>query len=91
MKPLKNRRSIGKVKADSIKQELVEQLLEAATWAPNHYKTEPWRFFVLTGEGRRPLGRVLADIAIGEMDDPATEENQKKFRNLLDKPFEPRL
>jgi nitroreductase len=40
---IKGRRSIGMVKQDLIKQEVIEQLLEAATWAPNHHHTEPWR------------------------------------------------
>lgn len=26
----------------------VEQILEAANWAPTHGKTEPWRFAVLS-------------------------------------------
>lgn len=77
LKAIHKRRSIGKVKDIPVEKEKIEQLLEAATWAPNHYKTEPWRFFVLTGEGRVPLGRVLADIAKENMIDPTTEENQR--------------
>lgn len=30
-------------------------ILENANWAPTHGMTEPWRFFVFTGEGRRRL------------------------------------
>lgn len=84
---IKNRRSIGKVKAEPIAKERIEKILEAATWAPNHYKTEPWQFFVLTGEGRRPLGRLLLEIAKEDMDDPTTEENQKKLQKVVEKPF----
>ena len=35
-------------------------LLEAAVQAPNHYKVRPWRFVVLTGEGRHRLGEAMA-------------------------------
>lgn len=84
---IKTRRSVGKVKSDPVDRKKIEQLLEAATWAPNHYNTEPWRFFVLTGEGRRPLGRVLAEISKEEMEDPTTEENQKKLQKVMEKPF----
>lgn len=35
---------------------LVEQLLEAANWAPSHGKTEPWRFVVYSGAARRVIG-----------------------------------
>jgi nitroreductase len=84
---IQNRRSIGKVKADPVDKALIEKLLEAAIWAPNHYYTEPWRFFVLTGEGRRPLGRVLAEIAKEKMDAPFTEGNQEKLQKAEQKPF----
>ena len=49
---IRNRRSIGKVKQDSVDKALIEEILEAGTWAPNHCHTEPWRFWVMTGEGR---------------------------------------
>lgn len=81
------RRSVGKVKADPVEKEKIEKMLDAATWAPNHFHTEPWKFFVLTGEGRRPLGRALADIAKEGMDDPTTEENKEKLQKAEQKPF----
>lgn len=84
---IRNRRSVGKVKPDPIDKELIDKILEAATWAPNHHHTEPWNFFVLTGDGRRPLGRTLAEIAKENMDDPSTEENQKKLKKEEEKPF----
>ena len=54
------RHSQGKVKPDPIPRELIEKLLKAAVQAPNHYKVRPWRFVVLTGEGRNKLGDVMA-------------------------------
>lgn len=56
-----DRHSHGKVKPDPLPRELIEKLLEAAVQAPNHYKVRPWRFAVLTGEGRNKLGSVMAD------------------------------
>lgn len=55
-----NRHSQGKVKQDALPRELIEKLLDAAVQAPNHYKVRPWRFVVLTGEGRDKLGDVMA-------------------------------
>ena len=55
-----NRHSQGKVKPDPVPRELIEKLLDAAVQAPNHYKVRPWRFVVLTGEGRNKLGDVMA-------------------------------
>ena len=44
--------------------ELIAELCDLATWAPNHKKTWPWRFAVFTGAGRATLGDTMA----GEME-----------------------
>lgn len=43
--------------------EVIERLIDAATWAPNHKRTWPWRFTVLTGEARARFGAELGDAA----------------------------
>lgn len=52
---LKTRRSIAQLKPDFVPREFIEQLLEAATHAPNHKKAEPWKFFVFSGYSRQKL------------------------------------
>lgn len=42
-----NRRSIRKYRDDPIPDEVVEQLLEAARWAPSTDNAQPWRFIVV--------------------------------------------
>ena len=54
------RHSAKKMKTDPVPRELIEKLLSAAVQAPNHHKVRPWRFVVLTGEGRDRLGEVMA-------------------------------
>ncbi|HUF96578.1 MAG TPA: nitroreductase [Ilumatobacter sp.] len=44
-----------------VPNELVDQLCELATWAPNHKRTWPWRFAHLIGEARARLGDAFAD------------------------------
>lgn len=46
--------------------ELVTRLCRLATWAPNHKKTWPWRFAVLTGDARRVLGELTARQLVDE-------------------------
>ena len=60
LEAIRTRRSIGRVRPECPSKELIEQLLEAAVWAPNHRLTEPWRFFVLAGDARHQLGEVFA-------------------------------
>ncbi len=54
------RRSIGKMLPDRPPRELIEQILDAATWAPCHHVTDPWRFVVLAGSAREELGAIMA-------------------------------
>lgn len=61
LEAIHHRHSQGKVKPDPVPHELIEELLDAAVQAPNHYKVRPWRFVVLTGEGRNRLGAVMAE------------------------------
>lgn len=84
---IRTRRSIGKAKPDAVEREKIEQILEAGTWAPNHKHTEPWKFFVMEGEGRRHLGQALADIAREEMSEPGTEENQQILQKHFEKAY----
>jgi nitroreductase len=60
---IRQRRSFGlkELKPDPVPLHLVEALLDAAQWAPNHGHTEPWRFTVYTREGRGGLGEAFAE------------------------------
>jgi nitroreductase len=53
---IRARRSAPHVLPEAPPREAIELLLDAARYAPNHYLTHPWRFFVLTGDARRRLG-----------------------------------
>jgi nitroreductase len=44
-----------------VPNDLVEQLCELGTWAPNHKKTWPWKFASFTGHGRHRLGEAFVD------------------------------
>lgn len=45
---------------------VVGQLCRLATWAPNHRRTQPWRFAAFTGDGRRDLGDTIAALMAEE-------------------------
>lgn len=59
---IKNRRSVFPAQYNDkpIAKTDIEKILEAANWAPNHKKTEPWRFKVLQGESQAKLGLFLS-------------------------------
>ncbi len=43
-------------------RETIEQLLEAANWAPTHGKTEPWRWVVLSEDGLQDMIKVTDQV-----------------------------
>jgi nitroreductase len=55
-----SRRSVGRVLADPVARDVVEELLAAAISAPNHHLTGPWRFVVLAGDARGEVGDAHA-------------------------------
>jgi nitroreductase len=44
---LRGRRTIELFLQAEVPRSLVNEAIEAATWAPNHHVTEPWHFYVL--------------------------------------------
>ena len=57
---VKARRSNLRVDPErEVAAELLQRLCALVTWAPNHKRTEPWRFVAFTGPGRARLGAAL--------------------------------
>ena len=58
---IRSRRTVKKMDAELVPSRSdIEAVIEAATWAPNHHLTEPWRFVVMEKDARRKLGEALA-------------------------------
>jgi len=59
---LRSRRSVRKYQARPVARELLEQMLEAARWAPSPHGRQPWRFVVLTRpEPKKALADQMGD------------------------------
>ena len=58
---IKGRRSIRKYQARPVPKELIEEVLEAAGWAPSAHNAQPWRFIVLVDAWvKRELAEAMA-------------------------------
>ena len=53
---LRGRRTVDQYLHTLVPDELVRDALEAATWAPNHYVSEPWHFIL---PGKETVGRII--------------------------------
>jgi nitroreductase len=86
-----NRRTIRRFEPGQIPREVLERLLSAAVQAPNHRRTQPWRFFVLDRDG--PARQALANLAYeaaleraAVVDDAARQRAEAKRQEVLDTP-----
>ena len=86
LQAIQTRHSIGKVKPDAVSRDMIEKLLNAAVQAPNHYQVRPWRFVVLTGNGRSQLGEVMAQSLKGKFPQLAEEALDKERAKPLRSP-----
>lgn len=60
LRAIRDRRSVGRVGPGPLSRHEVAELIEAATCAPNHHLTGPWRFIVLAGPARGEIGAAHA-------------------------------
>lgn len=81
---IRKRRSIFPVQYNGlpVEKETLMDVLECANWAPNHKKTEPWRFKVLRGQQKKALGEFLSS----KYQEVTEHPKQIKIRKLLENP-----
>ena len=81
---IRNRRSVFPVQYTDrpIAKETIESILESANWAPNHKKTEPWRFKVMTGTKKTELGQFLSK----KYEEVVPKPKRIKIKKLLENP-----
>src|SRR5262245_46967319 len=92
MDAIRLRRSVKpeKMRSDPVDRALLDQMFEAARWAPTHGMTEPWRFVVFEGEARR----ALAETVVSTMEEsgappigPDDPRRTSTYQKMLTPPF----
>jgi nitroreductase len=80
---LRGRRTIDQFLQTPVPVELVREALEVATWAPNHYVSEPWRFIL---PGKETVGRIVDLCAEIVSADKGPELGEHKRNTWSEKP-----
>ena len=76
---IRARRSIKRFTDRPITRDEIETLLAAATLAPNHRLTQPWRFYVLGPDARHAYGLALGTRKAKKIEDPeAARQTREK-------------
>lgn len=86
---IRNRRSIfTEMYSDQpISKEILEEILENATWAPTHKKTEPWRFVIYHSlEARTSLSKLLQKNYLAAT--PVEEYSAIKEKKVFSRPLQ---
>jgi nitroreductase len=86
---IRTRRSVRRFRPDQCpSKEVINALLEAAVWAPNHHMTEPWRFVVIANDERMRLAEVMtgAYVAAAGATAPSPEGVEKEKNRPLTAP-----
>jgi nitroreductase len=86
---IKSRRSIfpKDYTGEAVEDGVIRQMLENANWAPTHKFTEPWRFIVYSGEGKKKLAEIQAAVYKQKTTADGTFK-EERYQNLLTKPTE---
>jgi nitroreductase len=88
-KIMRERRSVHHFEDKPVSVELVTELLDTAVWVPNHRMTQPWRFVIIQGEGRRNLAEIVRRFREANEPDPvkAKEIGQKLYDKFMSVPM----
>jgi nitroreductase len=76
---LRGRRTIELFLQTSVPGELLNDAIEAATWAPNHRLTEPWHFYVLGKESITRCLDLCRSIVHAKKGDKAADFKREKW------------
>jgi nitroreductase len=80
---IKARRTIRKFKPDPIPENLLDEIYEAAMWAPSHANAQPWDFVVVGPEARaKLLGLLQAKVAELLADESLPEPKRANLKLL---------
>lgn len=80
---MRSRRSVFPnqlVPGKKVDDEIIEQILENARWAPNHGQTEPWHFVVFTGDGLQKLADFQSELYKKEASDNFKQATYEKLQ-----------
>ena len=77
-----SRRSIKNFNGQPVDPENIAEILEDATWAPNHGNRNPWRFVVAADKAYVKFLDVLRDYGVAKWQDLTEEDLYKQMKKF---------
>lgn len=78
---MKSRRTTHDFRPDTPPRELVLEAIEHARWAPNHHRTEPWRFYLLSRALGERVAALNAELVREKRGEAAAEAKLRRWRS----------
>ncbi len=73
------RRTVRKFKNDPVSDSIINEILEAGTWAPSHGNNQPWEFVLIGNNTRKKLAEAYVQfMENGPLKNPAIPDERKQ-------------
>jgi len=79
LEAIRSRRSVRRYRDAPVAHELINQILEAAIWAPSAKNSQPWRFLVVEGQVKNRLAEILIQVAEQMIRDADPQERARGY------------
>lgn len=73
------RRTVHDFQQKKVSDSLILKAIDAARWAPNHHRTEPWRFYILGEHARADIAALNAELVRTSKGERAAEIKLKRW------------
>jgi len=83
LKHIKARRTIRRFKPDPIPQSTLDEIFEAAMWAPSPANAQPWDFFIVGAKAREKILSLFQTKAAELLADPDIPEPKRQAVEAL--------
>jgi coenzyme F420-0:L-glutamate ligase/coenzyme F420-1:gamma-L-glutamate ligase len=83
---IKTRRSVRKYLPQQVPNELIEDVLVAAGWAPSAHNSQPWRFIILADDSvKRDLAESMAEAWAADLAKDGTKVDAKMRQERVER------
>lgn len=76
------RRTVHEFRPEEPPRSLLLAAIEHARWAPNHYRTEPWRFYLLSRARGMEIAALNAAIVRAKSGEAAADAKLKRWQAM---------
>ena len=81
----------GEFRTDAISQEHLDQLIQAAQWAPSPFNTQPWEFLIIReAAGKDTLAELTAKSVVDQFKDSTFLDDNSRWMRLTEAEWEER-